>query len=43
MAALAAYLQQLRGGLNELTICEPEVDDKELGVDDATKFRWEVL
>lgn len=41
MAALAAYLQQLRGGLNELTICEPEVDDKELGVDDATKFREE--
>lgn len=36
---LAALLQQLRIGLKETTVVEPDVDDKELGVDDAAKFR----
>jgi hypothetical protein len=39
MSGLAALLQQLRIGLQENTACEPDVDDKELGVDDAAKFR----
>lgn len=38
-AGLAAYLQKLRVGLQEPTSVDPDVDDKELGVDDAAKFR----
>ncbi|EFN57340.1 hypothetical protein CHLNCDRAFT_142698 [Chlorella variabilis] len=40
-AGLAAYLQKLRVGLQEPTSVDPDVDDKELGVDDAAKFREE--
>jgi len=39
MSGLAALLQQLRETLQEPVKLEPEVDQKELGVDDAAKFR----
>jgi hypothetical protein len=36
---LASLLQLLKVSLQENTALEPDVDDKELGVDDAAKFR----
>jgi hypothetical protein len=36
---LAAFLQQLRLSLQQPQECEPDVDQKELGVEDAVKFR----
>lgn len=40
MAGLAALMKQLRETLQEPVKLEPEVDQKELGLDDAAKFRW---
>ena len=38
-AGLEGYLQQLRLNLQQPPECEPDVDQKELGVEDAVKFR----
>ena len=39
VSGLAAYLQQLRVSLQQPIDCEPDVDEKDLGVADAAKFR----